>query len=232
MTLITLLLVCGVALALPTKAKAACETVEVMSPTRLTHTSEAKPEIRWKGQESESHRLQVAVILPEGRIIDSIDTQVVGNRWAFGNPIPVPLAAIKVLVSRNCEHFTVQDLNAKPPHFFYDIRAECGIEPLSLQQTHNTLKWTPISPAKQFAITVFENSAAPGKPGDLNSELSSDLNNDLSSNLIRIGRFETNVPLWEIPATLSRKALVVSVQAQCNSVWSQARALSIKPATQ
>jgi hypothetical protein len=199
----------------------ACKTVEITSPKKASQVADSKPEIHWQGNPQETYRVQVALILPEGRILDSIDTQVVGTRWAFGSAIPVQLAAIKVLVSQNCSHFTVQDLNAAPPQFFYDARAQCAIEPMSLVQTKNTLRWKPVAQARNFAITLFE--ATTSQQGKL-------------VNMQRLDRIETTELQMDLNAkfheqlakrVLSNTSLVASVQAQCGVVWSQPQAVGI-----
>lgn len=218
MALLSLLLHTNSALA---QEGAACKTVEVISPTKASHILDSKPEIHWQGTPQETYRVQVALILPEGRVLDSIDTQVVGTRWAFGVPIPVPLAAIKVLVSQHCNHYTVQDLNAAPPQFFYDARAQCAIESMSLIQTKNTLRWKPVAQASNFAITLFE--AKTGKQGEL-------------VNMQRLGHVETTELQIDLSAkfheqlakrVLSNTSLVASVQAKCGVVWSQAQAITV-----
>jgi hypothetical protein len=136
-----LLVLASLALPLLSIAQPRCERVEIIAPAKGIHINDSKPEIRWQGNPQDTFRLQVAVVLPEGRLLDSIDTQVVGTRWAFGTPIAVPLAAVKVVVSRNCDNYTVQDLHAAPPHFFFDALARCAIEPMSVVQAHNTVRW-------------------------------------------------------------------------------------------
>jgi len=69
--------------------------------------------------------------------------------------MPVLLAAIKVVVSRHCGHYTVQDLHAAPPQFFYDAQARCAVEPQSLVQVGKTLRWQARTGANRFAVTVF-----------------------------------------------------------------------------
>lgn len=203
-----------------TYAQTRCERMEVSVPAKGSHIDVLKPEIRWQGNPLDTYRLQVAVVLPEARLLDSVDTQVVGTRWAFGAPISVPLAAVKVVVSRNCDTYTVQDLNAAPPHFFYDALAQCAIEPMSVVQTQNTLRWKASSKADKFAITFFEAVSDLGKLLEVR----------------RIDRIETTEPFWDMPVALQSKSdttssvastMVASVQAQCGVVWSQPRAISI-----
>ena len=199
----------------------ACKIVEVISPAKASHIVDSKPEIHWQGKPQENYRVQVALILPEGRVLDSIDTQVVGTSWAFGAPIPVPLAAVKVLVSQHCKHYTVQDLNASPPRFFYDIRKQCAIEPATLLQTQNTLRWARPEKANNFAITLFE--ATTNTQGSL-------------AQMQRLDRIESTEPQIDLSAkfheqlakrVLSKTSLVAAVQAQCGVVWGQPQAVAI-----
>ena len=205
---------------LPAQAQSPCERLEAIAPAKGAHIDNSKPEIRWPGDPQGSYRLQVAVVLPEGRLLQSVDTQVTGTRWAFGAAMPVPLAAIKVVVSRHCEHYTVQDLHAAPPHFFYDASAQCAIEPGSLTQVQNTLRWRASPGVNRFAITLFGAVADHGKLTEMR----------------RLDRIETIEPLWSLEeffksqptnASAAPTSLVASVQAQCGVLWSQPRALAI-----
>ena len=204
-------------------AQTRCERIEPIAPVKGAHRDDSLPEIRWPGNPQATYRVQIAIVLPEGRLLDSVDTQVVGNRWVFGAPISVPLAAIKVLVSRACEHYTVQDLHAAPPYFFYDALGKCAIEPTSMVQIQNTLHWKASAKAEKYAITLFEALSEQGALGEMR----------------RLDRFETTEPLWEIPkawrssrnkptATPSATAtMIASIQAQCGVVWSLPRAMAL-----
>lgn len=198
----------------------ACKTFEINTPAKAEHILDSKPEIRWQGQPQQRYRVQVALVLPEGRVLDSIDTQVLGTQWAFGSPIPVPLAAIKVLISQNCDHYSVQDLNAEAPRFFYDARTQCAIEPATLVQTKNILKWGSPPNANGFAITLF--NATTYTQGNLDMQ--------------RLDRIETTSPMLDLTSVIKSKlpenfkpdsSLVASVQARCGVVWSQPQALAI-----
>ena len=203
------------------QAQARCEPVEADLPAKGSHIDDSKPEIRWPGNPQVTYRLQVAVVLPEGRLLESVDTQVVGTRWVLGSPIAVPLAAVKVIVSRNCGHYTVQDLHAAAPHFFYDALAQCAIEPMSVVQTQNTLSWKTVAKADKFAITLFEAISDQGKLVEVR----------------RLDRFETTEPHWDMSPVLQGKptaatssvaiAMVASVEARCGVLWSQPRAITI-----
>ena len=219
----SLALVCAGVIVLPAQAQSPCERIEAIAPAKGAHIDNSKPEIRWPGDPQGSYRLQVAVVLPEGRLLQSVDTQVTGTRWAFGAPIPVPLAAIKVVVSRHCEHYTVQDLHAAPPHFFYDALAQCAIEPDSLVQVQNTLRWRASAAADRFAITLFGAVADHGKLTEMR----------------RLDRIETTDPIWSLDTAFKSRSmdvpsapnsLVASVQAQCGVLWSQPRAITVRPA--
>lgn len=225
-------LACVAAFAISAQAQEQCERIEPTAPVKGAHVDTPHPEIRWPGDSQASYRLQVAVILPEGRVLASVDTQVVGTRWAFGAPMAVPLAAIKVVVSRQCAHYTVQDLHADPPHFFYDAQAQCTIEPQSLVQVQTTLRWRASAAADRFSITLF---AAHANGGDL-------------TEMQRLDRFETSEPVWDLgklfTAQLAHRSsaplasaslgsaprsLLASVQAQCGTLWSRPSAITLRP---
>jgi hypothetical protein len=221
-------------LALPARAEDPCERIEITAPRAGAHLDTPKPEIRWSGDPQGTYRLQVAVVLPEGQVLQSVDTQVVGTRWALGALVPVALAAIKVVVSRHCGHYTVQDLHAAPPHFFYDARAHCAIEPQSLVQVENTLRWRASAGASRFAVTLFgalaDRSGSPAlhRPDDGGSLIEPR----------RLDRFETSEPAWDLGKLFSVQAahrafapsnVLVAVQAQCGALWSQPSATILKP---
>ena len=207
----------------PAIAQTRCERIEPLAPAKGSRIDDSKPEIRWSGNPQDTYRLQVAVVLPEGRLLESVDTQVVGTRWVLGSPIAVPLAAVKVIVSRNCGHYTVQDLHAAAPHFFYDALVQCAIEPMSVVQTQNTLRWKTSAKADKFAITLFEAISDQGKLVEVR----------------RLDRFETTEPHWDMSPVLQGKptaatssvavaiAMVASVEARCGVLWSQPRAITI-----
>lgn len=204
-------------------AQQACERFEVNSPVKGSQTPELKPHISWSGDALLSYRLQLAVVLPEGRILDSVDLHLVGNHWVFTSPVSVPLAAVKVIVSRHCPALSIQDLQAQPPQFFINDLQSCVVEPLSVSQNKSSLQWRSSSKVDRFTVTLFM------------------IHTDQSGLLTisRDARYEVQKSQWDFPVhvrnqllllTSNGASLVASVQAQCGAVWSQPQSLSLRSA--
>jgi hypothetical protein len=136
----------------------------------------------------------------------------------------VPLAAVKVIVSRHCPELSIQDLHAQPPQFFMNNLQNCVVEPLSVSQNRSSLQWRSPSKVDRFAVTLFVVHA------DLSGML----------NISRDSRYEVQQPHWNFPEKVRTQllflsangaSLVASVQAQCGAVWSQPQSLSLRSAT-
>lgn len=203
-------------------AQPACERYELLAPKRGSQIADRQPELHWGGDVGASYRLQVAVILPEGRVLESIDSVVAGTRWRLGRPVPVSTAAVKVMVSRNCPSLTVQDLNAQGPYFLIQAGEQCALQPLSLRQQSGVLHWTASSSYDRFLVQIFAVTQA----------------DDGSATTRRISGYEVAAPTWtltdDIRARLERGAAtreswVASVQALCGMLSSQPQAIALKP---
>ena len=205
-------------------AQQSCQRFEVHTPVKGSQIPDLKPQISWIGDAFSSYRLQLAVVLPEGRTLESVDLYWRGNRWVFPTPVSIPLAAVKIIVSRYCPDLGVQDLHAEPAHFFIHASQSCLLEPLSIAQNGLLLDWRSASKAERFAVTLFVLHA--DQTGLLKIE--------------KYARYEVQNPPWVFPErvrhqwlllTASGASLVASVQAQCGAVWSQAQSLSLRSPT-
>lgn len=201
-------------------AQVTCEYPALQTPRRGSPIADLQPELIWAGDPQASYRVQVAVILPEGRILESVDTVVTGNRWKFVAPISVLHAAVKVIVSRNCPALSVQDLHADRPYFFINAFERCALKPSSLRQAKNALQWDGATPADKFIVQVFE--------------LTRDVEHFVQTR--RVMLLETVTPNWTISddilgqlrkATGSESTLVASVQAQCGVLLSPPQSLAL-----
>ena len=185
-----------------------CEKIEMSEPSRGSQINELQPELVWDGEPGKTYRLQVAVVLPEGRIVDSFDTMVLGGSWKFNRPISTSHAAVKVIVSSNCPLLSVQDLHADRPYFFVDTRLTCVVSPQSLRQISNRLEWKTTSDRLGYILQIFQLSAPNGK----------------FDGSVPVDRIELHQPNWDIPKDLIQKIRdgakqgsmwIASVQAKC-----------------
>ncbi len=202
-------------------AQAACERYELLTPQRGTQIADRQPELQWGGDPHTSYRVQVAVVLPEGRVLESIDTVVIGNRWRLGAPVSVLTSAVKVIVSRNCSSYSVQDLHAQGPLFVIQAAEQCALTPRSLRRQGDTLYWMAPAHADKFLIQVFVVTQTP----------------DGAATTRRIGDYDMTVAAWNLPASI--KALldsgrstdsswVATVQARCGTLWSHPQAVPLR----
>ncbi len=202
-------------------AQATCERYELLTPKRGSQITERQPELQWGGETNSSYRVQVAVVLPEGRVLESIDTVVIGTRWRFGAPVSVLTSAVKVIVSRNCSSYSVQDLHAQGPHFVIQAAEHCALKPRSLQQQGDALYWSAPTHADKFLIQVFVVAQTA----------------DGAATARRIGDYEISGAAWTLPASI--KALldsgsstgsywVATVQARCGTLWSYPQAVPLR----
>ena len=194
-------------------AQARCERMVVTVPERGHAVMDLQPELRWAGQSSARYRVQLAVVVPEGRVLDSVDTWVMGTRWRLPAPVTVPNAAVKLIVSRDCPAYSVQDLNAEPAHFSVRTRAHCPSVGTTLRQEGPLLQWQAAAQATGFVLRLHV----------VNPDA------DTGATVALLQSSESKEPVWTMPANwqpvLSDKALVaevrvVSVQALCGSLTS------------
>lgn len=207
----------GLACSLGAWAQPACERYELLTPKRGSQIADRQPELQWGGDPHSNYRVQVAVVLPEGRVLESIDTVVAGTRWRLGAPVSVLTAAVKVIVSRNCPTYSVQDLHAQGPYFVIQLADQCALKPLSVRQHADALQWTASVPADKFLIQLF--SVMPAADGSVATQ--------------RMGGYEVTGPSWTFPADVKTKLAqgaksgrpwVATVQARCGALLSQPQA--------
>lgn len=198
-------------------AQPACEQYELQLPRRGSQIAERQPELQWGGDASASYRVQVAVILPEGRILESVDTVVTGTRWRFKAPVSTLTTAVKVIVSRNCPTLSIQDLNSRGPYFFIQTADLCALKPQSVRQQGATLRWEAATPADRYVVQLFSVTQVP----------------DGSVTTRRIEGYEVTGSSWSLPADVRTKmaqgamagqSWMATVQACCGSLISHPQA--------
>lgn len=202
-------------------AQPACERYELLTPKRGSQITERQPELHWNGDPNASYRLQVAVILPEGRVLESVDTVVTGTKWRPGAPVSVVTAVFKVLVSRHCPTISIQDLNAQGPYFVVQSADQCALRPRSVLQHGNALHWSSSGNVDSYAVQIF-------------SVIQSADGNTLTR---RISGYEVAGITWTLPQDLrmemrrqgaASSSWVASVQARCGAMLSQPQAIKLQ----
>ncbi|QKO21087.1 hypothetical protein [Rhodoferax sp. BAB1] len=199
-------------------AQPACERYELLKPKRGSQIADRQPELQWGGEANSSYRVQVAVVLPEGRVLESIDTVVTGTRWRLGAPVSVLTSAVKVIVSRNCSSYSVQDLHAQGPHFVIQATDQCTLRPQSIRQGADALHWIAPANSDKFVVQIFSMTQAA----------------DGVTTTQRLGGYEVVGISWKFPADLQAqlrrpgmadRSWVATVQARCGALLSHPQAL-------
>lgn len=203
------------------KGGAACEMYDLRFPVPGSKISELQPELQWAGENNANYRVLVSKVLPEGRILESVDTMVTGTSWRLRNPVSALTTVVKVLVSRNCPHVSIQDVNAKPPTFIVQVADQCAIKPHSLEQDDKVLRWTSTGGAGINVVQIF--SVGQTDTGEVLTR--------------RLAGYQVADEKWEIPQEFNeemkrnvspQKIWIASVQTRCGSLLSQSQALLLR----
>lgn len=133
-----------------------CEISTLTYPPPGSQITDSQPEITWERKAPGNYRVQVAVILPETRVIATSDLVNGDNRYKFPTPILPSLASVKVLVSQGCEDNDSQDINAQGPAFFINTRFKCSLSQSSLKQVAGKVIWKPVEQAQRYLVRLFE----------------------------------------------------------------------------
>lgn len=108
-------------------AASACTRVELIQPAQGQAVGQRTPILRWGGEPGASFRVEVQVVVPESRVVASIDLQVQG--LAFTLPqVPASRALVRARVSTGC---TSSGIQSDPPWFFIDARPRCVVDAVS-----------------------------------------------------------------------------------------------------
>lgn len=194
----------------------ACETSVLSYPALGSQISELQPELKWPRGAPGPYRVQLAAILPEARVVMSLDSMTTENTFRLPSAIPSNFAAIKVLVSQNCKQFDVQDLNARGPSFFVDTRADCSLSSNAIEQKKGFLLWAPIKSADSYVVRFFQ--------------LSAEADGLVQSRLLLSA--QTGNAQWSLPLETRAGQMhirVATVQAVCNGASGPMVQLSLKP---
>ena len=202
----------------------ACEVSALTYPVLGTQIADGQPELTWDRRAPGNFRVQIAVSLPEARVIFSTDVITADNRFKFPVPISSSLASVKVLVSQGCPNLDAQDISALGPAFFVNTGVSCSMPDMGLKQAGNKLVWDPVVRAERYWVRLFE--------------LKTDQSGVAQTNLIFTT--ETALPSWPIPALAetfsphseSRNMLrVATVQPVCNGLTGPVQASLLEDAS-
>jgi hypothetical protein len=176
-------------------AHAECAPVEILDPAKNSTIHGARPDIRWDGLSGvKVYRVQIESRVPEGQVIERIDTRVGDTRFVPPRPLTNRRAAVKLLVTADCPEST--SIATRPAWFFIDVAPNCpSIQKLSFSGAR--LEWTRTSGATRYEVEAY--SVSDGR---------------------LIARKETTVASAELPR--ADTPLVVAVRPRCESVVGEA----------
>ncbi len=186
----------------------ACERVALSSPQRGASLAERQPVLGWPGASQQRYRVQVAVVLPEARVVASHDVETVGTSLRLPAPIPVERAGVKVLVTRDCPQFGAQELQAQGAWFFFDARGDCVLNGASLRADASGLAWAGVARAQRYTVRLFRGMAADGEPLPL------------------LGEFQVDEPRWRFAAD-GGAPRVATVQPLCDGLPGRTVAIAL-----
>ena len=178
-------------------AHAECAPVEILDPVRNSTIHGARPDIRWGGFSGvKVYRVQIESRVPEGRVIERIDTRVGDTRFVPPRPLTDRRAAVKLLVTADCPDST--SIATRPAWFFVDVAPNCpSIQKLSFSGASTKVEWARTSGATRYELEAY--SVSDGR---------------------LIARKETTVASAELPR--ADTPLIVAVRPRCESIVGEA----------
>ena len=180
------------------RGHAECAPVEILDPVKNSTIHGARPDIRWSGLSGvKVYRVQIESRVPEGRVIERIDTRVGDTRFVPPRPLTDRRAAVKLLVTADCPEST--SIATRPAWFFIDIAPNCpSIQKLSFSGAGTSkVEWARTSDATRYEVEAY--SVSDGR---------------------LIARKETTVASAELPR--ADAPLIVAVRPRCESVVGEA----------
>jgi len=187
-------------------AHAECTPVEILDPVRNSTLHGARPDIRWGGLSGvKVYRMQIESRVPEGQVIERIDTRVGDTRFIPPRPLTDRRAAVKLLVTADCREST--SVATQPAWFFIDMAAKCSpVQGLSLSgESVPKAEWKRTDGATRYEVEAY--SMTDGR---------------------LVVRKETTLPASDLPRVTVE--LVVAVRPRCESVVGEA-AYGLLPAS-
>lgn len=199
----------------------ACMIFQLKQPPPGSVIAIVQPELHWDADQFSQSRVQISVVTPESRVLLSMDTVVQGNRFRFPQAIPSNFAAVKVLISQNCNKLDAQDLNAQGSAFFIDNLKSCAIETAVTDQKDSTLAWGKANDAQEYIVRIFE----------INADLD---RHDTPAILATHTTAETRWKLPNLnslikPASTKGSAMIASVQPICDGRPGSVQSVLLSP---
>jgi hypothetical protein len=112
-----------------------------------------RPEIEWRAVPgARSYRIQLESRVPEGRVIERVDTSVADNRFIPPRPLADRRAAVKVLVTADCANAPA--IAAQAAWFFIDAAPTCPA-PQKLVAMDRSAEWSAVPGATSYELEVY-----------------------------------------------------------------------------
>lgn len=199
----------------------ACTVFLLNQPIRGSAVADVQPGIQWGSDPGTQSRVQISVVTPESRVLLSLDTVVQGNVFKFPHAVPSNFAAVKVLISQNCNQSDAQDINAQGAVFFIDNTKGCAMKEAPQNQSERTLIWGKATDANEYIVRIFEVK----------------VDSDPSGNPVLLATHKTSETKWELPSSVNlirpaaskTSALVASVQPICEGRAGIVQSFLLKP---
>lgn len=164
----------------------------MLAPARESTLHEARPRIQWRTMPgAAAYRIQMESRVPEGRVIERVDSRVSGTRFVPPRPLTDGRAAVKLLVTRDCPD--APSIADRPAWFFIDMAPTCPT-PSRLSFSAAGVpraEWSKTG-ASRYELEIYSMS-----DGRL------------------LARQETTLTSWELPRASG--ALLVAVRPRCES---------------
>ena len=180
------------------QAHAECASAEILHPLRDATIHNARPDIKWRALPGVNvYRVQIESRVPEGQVIERIDTRVGDARFVPPRPLADRRAAVRLLVTADCPETT--SIATRPAWFVIDMAPSCSaVQGLSLTDTGTPkLEWARASGATRYEVEAY--SVVEGR---------------------LIARKETTLTSMELPRAAT--SLVIAVRPRCESVVGEA----------
>lgn len=138
-------------------AFAECTVAEIIKPARETTVHDARSDIEWQPLPGvQGYRVQIESRVPEGRVMQRIDTRVIGTHFAPPRPLTEQRATVKLLVTEDCPT-GVPGIAERPAWFYVDMITACSVPTdISISNTATAkVTWIRVARATRYVIEVY-----------------------------------------------------------------------------
>jgi len=188
------------------QAHAECAPVELLHPLQNSTLHDARPDIKWAALPGvKLYRVQIESRVPEGRVLERVDTRISDTRFVPPRPLADRRAVVKLLITADCPESA--PIATRPAWFFIDLGPSCpAVQGLSFFGANAPrVEWARTGGATHYEVEAY--SAAEGR---------------------LIARKETTLASIDLPQVAA--ALLVAVRPRCESVVGEA-AYGLLPAS-